>query len=71
MKNHIAAFALLSSLHALPSLALSQEAPEKSLWQAASDGDVETVEAHIAAETDLDEKHTTGYAPLHLSLIHI
>ena len=69
MKNHIAAFALLSSLHALPSLALSQEAPEKSLWQAASDGDVETVEAHIAAETDLDEKHTTGYAPLHYAVM--
>jgi len=69
MKKHIAAFALLSSLHALPSLALSQEAPEKTLWQAASDGDVETVEAHIAAETDLDEKHTTGYAPLHYAVM--
>lgn len=69
MKNHVAAFALLASLHALPSLALSQEAPEKSLWQAASDGDVDTVEAHIAAETDLDEKHTTGYAPLHYAVM--
>ncbi|MDP6795652.1 MAG: ankyrin repeat domain-containing protein [Verrucomicrobiota bacterium] len=69
MKKHLAAFMLLSAIHALHSLALGQEAPEKPLWQAASDGDVEAVEAHIAAETNLDDKHSTGYAPLHYAVM--
>ena len=69
MKKHLAVLTLLSAIHALHSVALGQEAPEKSIWEAASDGDVEAIEAHIAAETDLDEEHSTGYAPLHYAVM--
>ena len=56
-------FAVFCSSLVLPPLGLSQEAPEKDIWQAASDGDVEAIEAHIDADTDLNEKNASGLAP--------
>jgi len=60
---------VLCSFLALPSQGLSQEAPEKPIWDAASDGDIEAIEAHIAAETDLNEQNETGYTPLHYGVM--
>ena len=62
-------FAVFCSSLVLPPQGLSQEAPEKDIWQAASDGDVEAIEAHIDADTDLNEKNDSGYAPLHYGVI--
>ena len=59
----MAIFAVFCSYLVLPPQGLSQEAPEKDIWQAASDGDVEAIEAHIDAVTDLNEKNDSGYAP--------
>jgi len=69
MKRYLAAIGVFCALLVLPSQGLPQEAPEKSIWKAASDGDVEAIEAHIAAETDLDEQNETGYAPLHYAVM--
>ena len=57
------------ALLALPSQGLTQDVPEKSIWKAASDGDLEAIEGHIAAETDLNEQNTTGYTPLHYGVM--
>ena len=69
MKRYLAAIGVFCALLVLPSQGLPQEAPEKSIWKAASDGDVEAIEAHIAAETDLDEQNETGYTPLHYGVM--
>ena len=69
MKTYLITLAVFCSFLALPSQGLSQEPPEKTIWQAASDGDVEAIEAHIAAETDLDEQNNSGYAPLHYGVM--
>jgi ankyrin repeat protein len=69
MKEHLAAIGVFCALLALPSQGLPQEAPEKSIWEAASDGDLEAIEAHIAAETDLNEQNETGYTPLHYGVM--
>ncbi len=69
MKTYLITLAVFCSFLALPSHGLSQEPPEKTIWDAASDGDVEAIEAHIAAETDLDEQNETGYAPLHYGVM--
>ena len=69
MKRYLANLSVLCSFLALPSQGLSQEAPEKPIWDAASDGDIEAIEAHIAAETDLNEQNETGYAPLHYGVM--
>ena len=65
----MAIFAVFCSSLVLPPQGLSQEAPEKDIWQAASDGDVEAIEAHIDADTDLNEKDDSGYAPLHYGVM--
>ena len=65
----MATFAVFCSSLVLPPQGLSQEAPEKDIWQAASDGDVEAIEAHIDADTDLNEKNDSGYAPLHYGVM--
>ena len=69
MKTFLVNLSVLCSFLALPSQGLSQEAPEKPIWDAASDGDIEAIEAHIAAETDLNEQNETGYAPLHYGVM--
>ena len=69
MKTYLINLSVLCSFLALPSQGLSQEAPEKPIWDAASDGDIEAIEAHIAAETDLDEQNETGYTPLHYGVM--
>ena len=69
MKRNLAAIGVFCALLVLPSQGLPQEAPEKSIWKAASDGDLEAIEAHIAAETDLDEQNETGYTPLHYGVM--
>ncbi len=69
MKTYLITLAVFCSFLALPSQGLSQEPPEKTIWEAASDGDVEAIEAHIAAETDLDEQNNSGYAPLHYGVM--
>ena len=69
MKTYLITLAVFCSFLALPSHGLSQEPPEKTIWDAASDGDVEAIEAHIAAETDLNEQHNRGYAPLHYGVM--
>ena len=69
MKRYLAAIGVFCALLVLPSQGLPQEAPEKSIWKAASDGDLEAIEAHIAAETDLDEQNETGYTPLHYGVM--
>ena len=69
MKTYLITLAVFCSFLALPSHGLSQEPPEKTIWEAASDGDVEAIEAHIAVETDLNEQNTTGYAPLHYGVM--
>ena len=69
MKTFLINLSVLCSFLALPSQGLSQEAPEKPIWDAASDGDIEAIEAHIAAETDLDEQNETGYTPLHYGVM--
>ncbi|MBT4624145.1 MAG: ankyrin repeat domain-containing protein [Verrucomicrobia bacterium] len=69
MKRNPAAIGVFCALLVLPSQGLPQEAPEKSIWKAASDGDLEAIEAHIAAETDLDEQNETGYTPLHYGVM--
>ena len=61
--------ALVCAFHFLSLLAYGQETPEITVWQAASEGDIEAIEAHISADTDLNEKHTTGYAPLHYAVM--
>ncbi len=61
--------ALFCAFHFLSLLAYGQETPEITVWQAASEGDIEAIEAHISADTDLNEKHTTGYAPLHYAVM--
>ena len=69
MKTYLINLSVLCSFLALPSQGLSQEAPEKPIWDAASDGDIEAIEAHIAAETDLNEQNETGYTPLHYGVM--
>ena len=69
MKTYLINLSVFCSFLALPSQGLSQEAPEKPIWDAASDGDIEAIEAHIAAETDLNEQNETGYAPLHYGVM--
>ena len=69
MKTYLITLAVFCSFLALPSHGLSQEPPEKTIWDAASDGDVEAIEAHIAAETDLNEQNNSGYAPLHYGVM--
>jgi len=69
VKTYLINLSVLCSFLALPSQGLSQEAPEKPIWDAASDGDIEAIEAHIAAETDLNEQNETGYAPLHYGVM--
>jgi ankyrin repeat protein len=69
VKTYLINLSVLCSFLALPSQGLSQEAPEKPIWDAASDGDIEAIEAHIAAETDLDEQNETGYTPLHYGVM--
>ena len=69
MKRYLVNLSVLCSFLALPSQGLSQEAPEKPIWDAASDGDIEAIEAHIAAETDLNEQNETGYTPLHYGVM--
>ena len=69
MKTYLITLAVFCSFLALPSHGLSQDPPEKTIWAAASDGDVEAIEAHIAAETDLDEQNNSGYAPLHYGVM--
>ena len=69
MKTYLISLSVFCSFLALPSQGLSQEAPEKPIWDAASDGDIEAIEAHIAAETDLDEQNETGYTPLHYGVM--
>jgi len=69
LKTFLVNLSVLCSFLALPSQGLSQEAPEKPIWDAASDGDIEAIEAHIAAETDLNEQNETGYAPLHYGVM--
>ena len=69
MKTYLITLSVLCSFLALPSQGLSQEAPEKPIWDAASDGDIEAIEAHIAAETDLNEQNETGYTPLHYGVM--
>ena len=69
MKTFLVNLSVLCSFLALPSLGLSQEAPEKPIWDAASDGDIEAIEAHIAADTDLDEQNEIGYRPLHYGVM--
>ena len=54
MKTYLITLAVFCSFLALPSHGLSQEPPEKTIWEAASDGDVEAIEAHIDVETDLN-----------------
>ncbi len=60
---------MFCSFLVLHSQSLSQEAPEKPIWDAASDGDIEAIEAHIAADTDLDEQNEIGYRPLHYGVM--
>ena len=69
MKTYLISLSVFCSFLALPSQGLSQEAPEKPIWDAASDGDIEAIEAHIAAETDLNEQNETGYTPLHYGVM--
>ena len=69
MKTYLINLSVFCSFLALPSQGLSQEAPEKPIWDAASDGDIEAIEAHIAAETDLNEQNETGYTPLHYGVM--
>ena len=69
MIKYLTALAFLCAIHAFPFEALGQEPPEKTIWKAASDGDIEAIEAYIAAETDLNEKYDTGYAPLHYAVM--
>jgi len=69
VKTYLISLSVLCSFLALPSQGLSQEAPEKPIWDAASDGDIEAIEAHIAAETDLNEQNETGYTPLHYGVM--
>ena len=69
MKTYLITLAVFCSFLALPSQVQSQDPPEKTIWAAASDGDVEAIEAHIAAETDLDEQNNSGYAPLHYGVM--
>jgi len=69
VKTYLISLSVFCSFLALPSQGLSQEAPEKPIWDAASDGDIEAIEAHIAAETDLNEQNETGYTPLHYGVM--
>jgi len=69
VKTYLINLSVFCSFLALHSQGLSQEAPEKPIWDAASDGDIEAIEAHIAAETDLDEQNETGYTPLHYGVM--
>ncbi len=69
MNKYLAAIGTVCGLLLLPSPGLSQEAPETSIWDAAANGDLETIEGHIAAETDLNELNKTGYTPLHYTVM--
>ena len=69
MKRYLVTMGVFCALLALPSQGLTQDVPEKSIWKAASDGDLEAIEGHIAAETDLNEQNTTGYTPLHYGVM--
>lgn len=69
MKTFLVNLSVFCSFLVLHSQSLSQEAPEKPIWDAASDGDIEAIEAHIAADTDLDEQNEIGYRPLHYGVM--
>ena len=69
MKRFLVNLSVFCSFLVLHSQGLSQEAPEKPIWDAASDGDIEAIEAHIAADTDLDEQNEIGYRPLHYGVM--
>jgi ankyrin repeat protein len=47
---------------------LAQEEPEISIWEAAAKGDLDAVEAHIDAGTDLDSLSEAGETPLHYAV---
>tara|TARA_B110000467_G_scaffold47422_1_gene43429 strand:+ start:2610 stop:4241 length:1632 start_codon:yes stop_codon:yes gene_type:complete len=69
VKTFLVNLSVFCSFLVLHSQSLSQEAPEKPIWDAASDGDIEAIEAHIAADTDLDEQNEIGYRPLHYGVM--
>ena len=43
-------------------------AQEDTIWQAATKGDVDAIEAFIDADADLDELSESGSAPLHYAV---
>ena len=56
----------LSLLAVAPSTLL--HAQEYTIWQAATNGDVDAIEAFIDAAADLDELSESGSAPLHYAV---
>ncbi|MDP6892068.1 MAG: ankyrin repeat domain-containing protein [Verrucomicrobiota bacterium] len=65
--SHFLIFPALFAL-AQGSMLLAQEEPEISIWEAAAKGDLDAVEAHIDAGTDLDSLSEAGETPLHYAV---
>ena len=65
--SHFLIFPILFVL-AQGSVLLAQEEPEISIWEAAATGDLDAVEAHIDAGTDLDSLSEDGETPLHYAV---
>ena len=65
--SHFLIFPILFVL-AQGSILLAQEESEISIWEAAATGDLDAIEAHIDAGTDLDSLSENGETPLHYAV---
>ena len=65
--SHFLIFSILFNV-AQVSILLAQEEPETSIWEASVTGDLDAVQAHIDAGTDLNRLSEAGETPLHYAV---
>jgi ankyrin repeat protein len=58
---------LLTTIAAALLVGCGPKAPDISIHEAASDGNIEAVKQHLAAGTDVNAKNNDGWTPLHFA----
>ncbi len=58
---------LLTTIAAVLLVGCGSSAPDISIWEAASDGNIEAVKQHLANGADVNVKDTIGLTPLHMA----